>query len=98
MFPRSNPSGGRAIAFLNGFELFEFFPARSAFPRFGPVCWADSIVSQQPCGNHLPASTGGTQVTGGLQAGGAGDLEEVSKREGAADKKRRRTKRGEWKY
>src|SRR5882762_10435655 len=64
VFPRSNASGSRAIAFLNSFELFEFFPGTVRIPPFrAGVRWAASIVSHQPCGNHLPASTGGAQVT-----------------------------------
>jgi hypothetical protein len=64
VFPRSNASGSRAIAFLNSFELFEFFPGTVGVPplRAG-LCWAASIVSHQRCGNHLTASTGVAWVT-----------------------------------
>jgi hypothetical protein len=37
MFARCNPSGARTMAFLNSFEVFEFFPGTVRIPRFGPV-------------------------------------------------------------
>jgi len=71
----SSTSTQRAIALIIAFELFafEYFPERFELPLWLHChCWAGSILSYRRCGNRLPASTGGAQVTGGgLKVGGA---------------------------
>ncbi len=62
-----NLSNWRAIALLKAFGFLRF-EARFEFPvysRASAGCWGASILSYQHCGNRLPSSTGGAEVTGG---------------------------------
>jgi hypothetical protein len=51
------------MALLKAFE-FLAFEARFEFPIYGRASAGASILSYQQCGNRLPSSTGGAEVTG----------------------------------
>jgi hypothetical protein len=67
--------------------VFEFFPRRLNRRR------APSILSQLPCENRLPASTGGAEVTGACRKNRPMNLgQEVKNRSGEFRKKTKKKK------